>query len=73
VVIHLNDLALHPGGSSILPMPDQAASRNLKVGLATKKGNGGDASQHPEAGDTGNQREHTPLRVLSADPALVWG
>ena len=49
MVIHLNDLALHHGGSSILPMPDQAASHNLEVCLAPKKGNGSEANQHPEA------------------------
>jgi hypothetical protein len=47
--------------------------RNLRVGLATKKGNGGDANQHREAVDTGNQREHAPLRLLPVSLALVCG
>jgi len=53
--------------------PDQPASSNLKAGPATKKGNGSEPSQHPKADDTGNPREHTPLRGSVGRPrARLW-
>ena len=68
-MIQRSTMAVHPS----CRCPDLADSRNLKVGLATKKGNRGDASQHPEAVDTGEPaRAHPAQGSVDRPRACLW-